>query len=77
LQKADFSAQNAPKSFVAGARQVPLRELTVLRHTPWLYLRVLLLREEKDGREEMLNIFYGKFLATLLLSASIFVFALM
>jgi len=35
LQKADFLAQNAPKSFVAGLRPPdPLGELTALPQTP-------------------------------------------
>jgi len=47
LQRADFLAQNAPKSFVAGLLPDPLGELTALSQTPSLNLTDLLLRKRK------------------------------
>jgi len=72
LHKADFSAQNAPKSFVAGLHPDSLEELTVLPQTP---LAAFDSPTSKRGRRfgekrggEMLRTPYGKFLATPLLT---------
>jgi len=79
LQKADFLAQNAPKSFVAGLRPDPLGSLQRFPGPLAAFDEPTSKRGEKRGKQEregkMLRTLYGKFLATPLVEVSLLYFS--